>query len=329
MSTTPTPYKPSPLSFNSPRRSPFQRSHSPLAPSPSTVRPSTPTSSPLKPSTPSQSSPFKPSTPSQLTPLRQSTTGNASNNPPAWLNTRGTSTVSERPVSPTRQDSSSTVATVIQTKRPTVNSTSYFDGAAPPVPSSSTPPSRPVTATRTKSSDSLSHIPPPLLHSMRESFSVLDRGNSGSVNADDVADMLSQLGLTASPASLSTYFPSGTQTMNLATYLHTLADLLSGLSHPSELNAAFEAFDDDDSGQIDLGELKDALFHTAPEAGEKRLTEREIDMVVDGFSGRRAFGKGGKSFGRGEVFRYGEFVASVTGGGGNAGDNGSAAAGPS
>lgn len=181
--------------------------------------------------------------------------------------------------------------------------------------------------TRTGSTDAFSKIPPPLLHSMRESFSVLDRDNSGSVNSADVADMLSQLGLSATPSTLATYFPSGSQSINLATYLATLSDLLSGLSHPNELHAAFEAFDDGDDGQIDLAELKDALLHTAPEPGERKLTEREIDMVVEGFSGRRAFGKGGKGLGRGEVFRYQEFVASVTGGGSGP-DNGAGAAAP-
>lgn len=141
------------------------------------------------------------------------------------------------------------------------------------------------------------------------------------MNSADVADMLSQLGLSTTPSMLAAYFPNGAQSINLATYLNTLSDLLSGLSHPSELNAAFEAFDDGDDGQIDLGELKDALMHTAPEPGERKLTEREIDMVVEGFSGRRAFGKGGKGLGRGEVFRYQEFVASVTGGG-NTAENG-------
>jgi Ca2+-binding EF-hand superfamily protein len=157
---------------------------------------------------------------------------------------------------------------------------------------------------------------------MRESFSVLDRSNASAITAVDVADMLSQLGLDSSPSSLSSYFPSS-QTMNLATYLHTLSALLAPLSRPSELNAAFAAFDDDDSGQIDLVELKDALLHTVPEAGEKRLTEREIEKVVEGFSSRRAFGKGSRNMGgvgRGEVFRYGEFMASVNGGG--LGENG-------
>lgn len=152
---------------------------------------------------------------------------------------------------------------------------------------------------------------------MRESFSVLDRSNAGAVTTADVADVLSQLGLDSSPSCLSSYFP-GNQSMNLATYLHTLSTLLAPLSQPSELNAAFAAFDDDDSGQIDLAELKDALLHTAPEAGEKRLTEREIERVVEGFSGRRAFGKGSRNMGgagRGEVFRYGEFMASLSGGG--------------
>lgn len=140
--------------------------------------------------------------------------------------------------------------------------------------------------------------------------------------------MLSQLGLTATPSTLASYFPDGAQSINLATYLSTLSELLSGLSSPNELNAAFEAFDDGDDGQIDLGELKDALLHTAPESGERKLTEREIDMVVEGFSGRRAFSKGSKGLARSEVFRYQEFVASITGGG-NSGENGTGGAAPS
>lgn len=187
------------------------------------------------------------------------------------------------------------------------------------------PATRPPLQARGVSSDALSRIPPPLLHSMRESFSVMDRDNDGHVNSADVADMLSQLGLSATPSQLSTYF-NGAQSINLATYLNTLSDLLVGLSHTNELSAAFEAFDDGDDGQIDLAELKDALLHTAPEPGETKLTEREIDMVIEGFSGRRAFGKGGKSLGsRSEVFRYQEFMSNLTGGSGDGGENGAAA----
>jgi Ca2+-binding EF-hand superfamily protein len=380
-STTPTPYKPSPLFSNSPRQSPFRRPGSIREASPSTtVRPLTPNSSPLKPKD------NTPTTPSQAN-LRQATISNASQNPPAWLNKRAST--AEPPLSParnipspTRNASYSTAATVrplstaslaarfeegrastpplverstsaeklvpdklvpaekiapVEKLAPVENFTPYekpleftpyekplqFKPYEKPVEK---PATRPAPLTRAVTSDALSRLPPPLLHSMRESFSVMDRDNDGHVNSADVADMLSQLGLSATPSTLATYF-NGAQSINLATFLNTLSDLLSGLSRSSELSAAFEAFDDGDDGQIDLAELKDALLHTAPEPGERKLTEREIDSVVESFSGRRVFGKGGKGLGRGEVFRYHEFMATLTGGsGGENGENGAAPA---
>jgi hypothetical protein len=93
---------------------------------------------------------------------------------------------------------------------------------------------------------------------------------------------------------------------------------------------AFAAFDDDDRGQIDLAELRDALLNTAPELGERPLTEREVNSVVQGFTGRRAFrrgiGAGAMGSKRGEVFKYQEFVGSVTGGAAQGGLGGSTGA---
>lgn len=68
-----------------------------------------------------------------------------------------------------------------------------------------------------------------------------------------------------------------------------------------------------------MKELRDALLHTTPlEPGERDLSVEEVEMVLGGFSGRRAFG-GGKALGstksRGDCFRYREFVGSVTGAG--------------
>jgi hypothetical protein len=104
--------------------------------------------------------------------------------------------------------------------------------------------------------------------------------------------------------------------MNLPTFMNSIATLLAALSPPAELLSAFSAFDEDDSGQVDLAELRDALLHTAPEPGENILTEREIDKVMNGFIGRRAFQKhsGGGMGKRGEVFKYQEFVAGIAGG---------------
>ena len=62
-----------------------------------------------------------------------------------------------------------------------------------------------------------------------------------------------------------------------------------------------------------MGDLRDALLHTSPEAGERAMTEREVEQVLGGFKGRRTFDRKGTGLGRGEVFRYGEFVGSVFG----------------
>lgn len=121
------------------------------------------------------------------------------------------------------------------------------------------------------------------------------------------------------PSSLSQFFPPGSaSTINFPTFLNTLSQLLSPLSSRQELLNALAAFDEDDSGQIDVEELRDALLHTAPEDGERLLTEREVNEVLNGFTSRRAFGgKGGKTQGsgkRGEVLNYQEFLNTVMGG---------------
>lgn len=108
--------------------------------------------------------------------------------------------------------------------------------------------------------------------------------------------------------------------MAMAAFLNSLAEALSALSPSGELLSAFSAFDDDDSGQVDMVELRDALLNTAPEPGERALTAAEVDKVMAGFTGRRAFNRnmnaqlGAK---KGEVFKYQEFVNSVMGSNGS------------
>lgn len=151
---------------------------------------------------------------------------------------------------------------------------------------------------------------------MRESFSVLDRDNKGTISVPDVQEALAQVGLDNGPASITPYFSGQPQSLNLAAYLNMMASLLAPMSREQELLSAFEAFDDQDDGQIDVAELIEALTNTAPEPGQQKLTEREIERVVEGFRGRRALAKNGKGgLGRGDVFRYKEFVGSVCGGG--------------
>lgn len=175
--------------------------------------------------------------------------------------------------------------------------------------------------------DPLSKLPPALLHNLRESFSVLDSNSSGSITPASISETLSSLGIQES--NLAQFFPSGqSQQISLPQYLNQLASLLAALSPPQELLNAFSAFDDDDSGQIDVAELKSALLTTLPDPGEQRLTERDVDRALEGYTGRRILGRNttGISGVRGinntpaakrnggDVFRYQEFVANLTGG---------------
>ncbi|KAF5855092.1 hypothetical protein ETB97_010057 [Aspergillus alliaceus] len=289
MVTSNTPFKPSPLSFGSPRTSPFRRPSTPNSP-PTGIRPSTPGSSPSRGYTPVVS--------------------------PSKLNQ--SYTVEHEDASPTKQE---------RIPQP------RFDRESPsasPTRGAYSPDNLPRLGARTMgmtagSSDAASQLAPAQLREIREAFQVLDRDNDGSVDKDDVAEVLVNVG--QDPSTLSEFFPTGSpQTINFPTFLNTLSNLLAPLSSRQELVNALAAFDEDDSGQINVGELRDALLHTAPEDGELPLTDREINEVLNGFTGRRAFGgkssKGPGGGKRGEVFRYPEFVDGVLGGAQNGQTNG-------
>ncbi|KAI4285372.1 MAG: hypothetical protein L6R38_000728 [Xanthoria sp. 2 TBL-2021] len=289
----PSTYKPSPLSFGSPRTSPFRRPESPSLSSPaSTIRPTTPTSTPTigRPTTPT-TSPTKP-----LTPLQS----------PSKLHNVVTPTLTDE-----EDDDTRTVRhlTPSLTKRESYSSHSPTRNPTPLA-------NKPALMNRMAlGGDALAKLPPAQVREMREGFQILDRDNDGQVNREDVVDMLTNLGQDSSASAVSQFFPPGKpQTVNMPSFLNTLSILLAPLSSQQELLNAFAAFDEDDSGQIDVKELKDALLHTSPEAGERAMTEREVENVLEGFTGRRAFGKGMGHGARGEVFKYPEFMASIMGG---------------
>jgi hypothetical protein len=155
-------YRPSPLSFNSPRASPFRRPESPSSPSP--LRHSTtPTTSPTKAATGTSS-------PSKL---------NHSNSPA----TDATETWTPRGL----------VATVPAHREPP---TSPTRGANSPRPGSS---SMMMTTASPRSNaggdmNAVSKLQPAQVRELREAFQILDRDSDGVVGRDDVADMLTQLG---------------------------------------------------------------------------------------------------------------------------------------
>ncbi|KAI0528060.1 EF-hand [Xylaria bambusicola] len=294
----PTGYKPSPLGYGSPRSSPFRRPESPS--SQSSSRQITPTPSPNKHNSSNNNAGYF--SPSRFV---------SASSPTPTLESNGESRTPRRLFAPSDNNMASS-----QQK---------------PLTASANIPSRtpPATTTAHQSighGNALSQLQPAQVRVLRDGFQIMDRDSDGVVNREDVMDMLTQLGLPANPSDISQFFPpGGPQTLTLAAFLNSIATVLVALSPASELLSAFSAFDDDDSGQIDVAELRDALLRTVPEPGERAPTPAEVDKIIAGFSGRRAFSKssvGGQR--RGEVFRYQDFVSSVNGSNGSSEANSNA-----
>ena len=114
---------------------------------------------------------------------------------------------------------------------------------------------------------------------------------------------------------MSAFFPPGAPpTLSLAQFLTPLSTLVAEMSsRADELWSALAAFDEDDNGQIEVTELREALLRPAPAPephGQGPLSAVEIDQVIDGFRGRKT---SGRKLGKEEVFRYQDFLAAVTG----------------
>ncbi|APA10253.1 hypothetical protein SS1G_07304 [Sclerotinia sclerotiorum 1980 UF-70] len=279
-------YKPSPLSFGSPRASPFRRpeSQSPAAASPSPLRQSTP-------------NPTLVAAKNMLTPSRFGNSGTSNSTTETT-----TSKWTPRGVPPAFREFEPS-----PTKG--ANMSPGFGG-----------PLKAANSNYSNDDNAISKLSQAQVREMREGFQILDRDSDGQVGREDVADMLTQLGLSSNASELAGYFPPSTpQTVTLPTFLNSLATLLCTLSPTPELLDAFSAFDEDDSGQVDYAELRDALINTAPDPGVKPLTEREVDRVMGGFTARKALSKHTGAMGgarRQDVFKYQEFIANVAGGSG-------------
>jgi hypothetical protein len=158
-----TSYKPSPLSYGSPRASPFRRPESPASPSP--LRHSTPIASPPKMAAPITTTPSR---------LNRSSTPQADGE--SWT-PRGLVAVAaqrEAETSPTKGANSPGFGGML-TARTTMTDT-----------------------------NALSKLHPAQIRELREVFSVLDRDSDGQLGREDVADMLTQLGMLL-PVALKSY----------------------------------------------------------------------------------------------------------------------------
>ncbi|KAI6246572.1 Myosin regulatory light chain 1 [Erysiphe necator] len=273
--------------------------------------------------TPPRISPFRrPDSIPSPSPLRQSTPSLSANkitSPTSNTDTNTNTTVTPTPSRPSCISSPALEDTKSSERINRNFSISGGENAKPQSQGLSPSQQRIGSAVRSRSTmecNTLSKLQPEQVRELREAFHILDRDSDGHVGREDVTDMFSQLGLSTDPSNISTFFPpSANQTITLPVFLNSLADILSTISPSSELISAFSAFDEDDSGQIDLTEFKDALLQIKPDPGVMPLTEGEIDGLMAGYIGRRAFRKqaGGGLGKRGEVFKYYDFIASISG----------------
>lgn len=163
------PYKPSPLSFNSPRASPFRRPSSPGSPT-TAIRASTPpANSPGRGHTPVTS----PSKLNQSYTVGENEEAVVEDDHPA--STPKSPRWREPPVSPTKGAGADAAA-----------SRKSF--------SSSINGRQERQQTLLAGSDPIAKLPASQVRDMREAFQVLDRDNDGNVNREDIADVLSNLG---------------------------------------------------------------------------------------------------------------------------------------
>ncbi|KAI5789195.1 hypothetical protein FPQ18DRAFT_342086 [Pyronema domesticum] len=177
-----------------------------------------------------------------------------------------------------------------------------------PPKSSPLPYSSPDAARNRTVSGSLNTLSPAQISQLKESFSLLDKDGDGILSPQDLASMLSSLGLDSSPSSINAYLSSAPSPFNLASYLTHSSQQLSLLAPMSDLLAAFEAFDENDNGCVDVEELRLALTSMG-----ERMTDEEVDRAMKGFTKRRGLR------GRDE-FEYREFVGLLQGKGGDGED---------
>ena len=118
---------------------------------------------------------------------------------------------------------------------------------------------------------------------------MIDTDSDGLISPTDIASMLSNLGVSSSPSSLSSYFTSSTQSsgVNFTQFLTMFGEHLAELDDERVLMEAFECFDEKDVGKIDAEELRFWLS----QVGDK-MDDREIDRLLSG----PFMEKGGKSF---------------------------------
>lgn len=143
--------------------------------------------------------------------------------------------------------------------------------------SSSAPARKMGNHPRQTSSSLYTAFSPKQIQGFKEAFNMIDTDSDGLITTADIATMLSNLGLDASPSSLSSYFKGASKDVNFTQFLTMFGEHLAELDDQTVLMEAFECFDEKDVGKIDAHELRFWLS----QVGDK-MSDREIDRLLSG-----------------------------------------------
>ncbi|KAK9240187.1 hypothetical protein V1525DRAFT_354546 [Lipomyces kononenkoae] len=106
------------------------------------------------------------------------------------------------------------------------------------------------------------------INQIKETFTMLDNDRDSVVGASDLEQMLTYLGQYPSSETISDMMARMPSPLQFPSYLTAMSSILCQFSSKEELTTAFSAFDDDDSGQADSQELRDALIEAGVSAAD-------------------------------------------------------------
>ncbi|KAJ1657337.1 Myosin regulatory light polypeptide 9 [Dispira simplex] len=105
----------------------------------------------------------------------------------------------------------------------------------------------------------------------KEAFSMFDHDADGFVDKEDLKDMLHSLGQAPTEQYVESMVNEAAGPINFTMFLTLMAEKLSSTDPEQDIRMAFECFDDDGSGLINVNELREAMASLGD-----RMTEAEV-----------------------------------------------------
>ncbi|XP_055333431.1 myosin regulatory light chain 12B-like [Paramacrobiotus metropolitanus] len=113
------------------------------------------------------------------------------------------------------------------------------------------------------------------IQEMKEAFEMIDQNRDGIVDKQDLHVMLASLGHEPSDSQIETMLAELPCPMNFTLFLAMFGDRLQGTDPEDTIRNAFSAFDEQGTGTIDAGLVREMLTSM----GEQRLTDDDVDAI--------------------------------------------------